>query len=428
MRTLLTCTLFLALATSLHAQFIVPDRSFRCPASETTCKGLPAHEDKQSKAGHRFAINYVEYDDSGRPWKPRELQDAVAEVQHAIGKDHKGAALIVVYIHGWENNADEPPGCQDVCRFRDILLPRLADAQAEAGHPLNVLGVYLAWRGLTFTMEPFKHGITYWHRRAIARREGETGMYDAINEIEQAVHPYRRQYVLVLAGHSFGARVLENAVDAKHHGRQGIMLRYREQREQVLKMQARQPLTAEQQAFRLNPELPADLILYINAATASRVTRQTLNEIRALCRENDPLCNSDPFYVAVTSRADWATGILMPVANAIFPSLSADRYWLFSAANSPWLHTHDVYKSCDQPSTLVCFTVLSHAPNYQEGIAARPDRDQVQGKENHPFWIFNVGGDVMNSHGDVWNPTVTELVTNIITQHPKFQTLSKTAP
>lgn len=422
MRALLSCLLFLGVTTYLRAQFIVPDRPFRCLASETTCKGLPAHEERHSAGGHAFSINYVEYKDSGTPWKPRELDDAVAEVQHAIGEDHKGGALVVVYIHGWENNADEPPGWQDVKRFRDILLPRLADTQAGSGHPLKVVGVYLAWRGLTFTKEPLKHGITYWHRRAISRHEGETGMYDAISAIEQAVHPYRKKYVLVLAGHSFGSRVLENAVDTRHHdGRQGSMLQYREQRKNFLAMQANKE-------HPLNPELPADLILYINAATSSRVTRQTLKDIHTLCKKGeDPLCNADPFYVAVTSSADWATGILMPVANAILPSLPADRYWLVSAANSPSLHTAKVDKSCKEASDLLSFTVLSSTPNVQECIAAIPGKEEVPEKQNHPFWIFNVGSNVMNSHGDVWNPTITELITNIITRQPKFQALSLTA-
>ena len=428
MQTLLSCLLFLGVATSIHAQFIVPDRSFRCPASETACVGLPAHEERVSQAGNAFVINYVEYKENGKRWKPKELDDAVDEVENAIGEDHQGKALVVVYIHGWENNADEPPGCQDVCRFRDTLLPHLADAQAETGHPLKVVGIYLAWRGLTFTKEPFKHGITYWHRRAVARHEGETGMYDAVIAIEQAVHPYRKSYVLVFAGHSFGARVLEHAVDTEHNGRPGFMLEYRRQRKSLAAKQAAHTLTAEDTERLLNPELPADLILYINAATSSRVARQTLKDIHAICKkEDDPICNTDPFYVAVTSRADWATGILMPIANAIFPSLPADRYWLISAANSPSLHTHSVDKPCNVTSDLLCFPVLSAASSYQEGIAAIPGREQMAGRQNHPFWIFNVGSEVMNSHGDVWNLTVTDLVTNIITRHPKFQELSKIA-
>jgi hypothetical protein len=301
--------------------------------------------------------------------------------------------------------------------------------QAASGRPLKVVGVYLGWRGLTFTKEPFKHGVTYWHRRNIARHEGETGMYNAISAIEQAVRPYRKNYVLVLAGHSFGSRVLENAVDTKHHdGRKGSMLQYREMRKTFLAVQANMALTADQKARALNPELPADLILYINAATSSRIARQTLRDIRSLCNVgNDPLCNADPLYVAVTSRVDWATGILMPVANAIFPALPADRYWLLSAANSPSLHTDRVDKSCKEGGDLLSFTVLSSTPHFQECIAAIPGKEEVTGRKNQPFWIFNVAGDVMNSHGDVWNPTVTELITQIITRHPKFQALSLAA-
>lgn len=158
------------------------------------------------------------------------------------------------------------------------------------------------------------------------------------------------------------------------------------------------------------------------------MTRQTLKDIRALCKTGkDPLCNADPFYVAITSKVDWATGILMPVANAILPSLAADRYWLLSAADSPSLHTDKVDKSCKEDGDLLSFTVMSGTPNVQECIATIPGKEEVAGKQNYPFWVFNVGGDVMNSHGDVWNPTVTELITNIITRHPKFQALSLTA-
>jgi hypothetical protein len=429
MRTLLSFLLFTGFTTCLSAQFIVPDRPFHCPASETACKGFLDQEEGHSAAGHAFTINYVEYKDNGTRWKPRELDDAVAEVHQAIGEDRKGSALVVVYVHGWENNADEPSACQDVCRFKGILLPRLADTQAASGHPLKVVGIYLGWRGLTFTKEPLKHGITYWHRRDIARREGEAGIYDAIDAIEQAVHPYRKNYVLVLAGHSFGSRVLENAVDTRHHdGRQGSMLQYREQRKNFLTIRANRALNAEKQPLLLNPELPVDLVLYINAATSSRVTRQTLKDIRTLCKiGDDPLCNADPFYVAITSTADWATGILMPVANAILPSLPADRYWLVSAANSPSLHTDEVDKSCKEATDLLSFTLLPSKPDVQECIAALPGKTQVSGHQNHPFWIFNVGADVMNSHGDVWNQTVTELITNIITRHPKFQALSLAA-
>lgn len=419
-------------AISLRAQFIVPDRPYHCPTSVPACKGFPDHEQRVSKAGHTFDINYVEYNDQGKPWNPVELEDAVDEIKATIGADHSGQALVIVYIHGWQNNADEPPDCEDVCSFRDTLLPSLADAQARSGHPLRVLGIYLGWRGLTFTKEPFKHGITYWHRRTIARRDGEDGMYDAISAIEQAVRPYRSHYVLVLAGHSFGSRVLENAVDTAHHGREGLMLQYREARKSLLATKAGgklRTLTSEQKEYLLNPQLPADLILYINAATSSRVTRRTLKDIRELCKQgSDPLCEADPLYVAVTSRADWATGTLMPIANFLGPDISADRYWLRSAANSPSLHTHEVHSSCNSTNDLLCFNVLSHQPPSQEGIAAIPGRGQVAGKQNHPFWIFNVGGEVMDSHVDVWNPTVTDLVTSIITRHPKFEALSKAAP
>jgi hypothetical protein len=149
----------LAFTSALRAQFLVKDQEYRCPPSAQNCSSLhhlSSFEERTTAHGNKFTLNYVEYNDRGEPWNKQELSDALAQVRSARG-DGSQNVLVMVYIHGWQNNADEVPGsCQDVCKFRDTLLVTLADEQAESGKPLKVVGIYLAWRGLTFTVEPFK--------------------------------------------------------------------------------------------------------------------------------------------------------------------------------------------------------------------------------------------------------------------------------
>jgi hypothetical protein len=50
--------------------------------------------------------------------------------------------FLVIYIHGWQNNANSG----DVCRFEHFIdtLSRYPEA---VGRKVNVIGVYIAWRG-----------------------------------------------------------------------------------------------------------------------------------------------------------------------------------------------------------------------------------------------------------------------------------------
>jgi hypothetical protein len=98
------------------------------------------------------------------------------------------------------------------------------------------------------------------------------------------------------------------------------------------------------EAHKAAPLPPADMIIYANAATASTVTRRTIKEWGKFCKEpsDSAVCSAHPFWLAFTSTGDFATGLIMPIANAVFPAITSDGFHLISAANTPWLHTHEV--------------------------------------------------------------------------------------
>ena len=64
--------------------------------------------------------------------------------------------LLFVYIHGWMNNADSG----DVCRFEHFvdMVSRLPEVTQGK---INVIGVYIAWRGKNLTV-PGLNLLTFW--------------------------------------------------------------------------------------------------------------------------------------------------------------------------------------------------------------------------------------------------------------------------
>lgn len=429
------CVILLAsaLAPAAQAQFLVPDQQYRCAPSNARCRGAhkpPAFELGLSDYKHSpYTINYVEYNDKSGYWDEQELKDSVNQVT-AAEDGRNQSPLVVVYVHGWQNNASDVSG--DVVKFRG-LMSRLADEYPVGlpGKAPQVVGIYLAWRGLTFTVEPFKHIVSYWPRRQIAKKLGQIGVRDAVCRVESAIHDNRSNTVLILAGHSFGARALENAIEISDpSGRCPTMQDYFDQ---LHTLAARGHASVEE--IHNLPDLPADLIVYVNAATSSEKSRERVAQIRHDCprASSAAVCSADPLYIAFTSTNDLATGLLMPIANLVFPDLRSDKLHPISAADSPWMHTHHAPEPGCPDKKGTCFTIAGektepvqyHLPR----IAGKAEVPGVKGNRSgtDPFWIFNVHSNLVNGHGDVWNPNVENMLTAILRNNGRFQHVTRAA-
>jgi hypothetical protein len=401
-----SCRIFglFSLASALSAApFLVGDRPYHCGSDH--------------RRESNFTMNFVEFKDNGKPHCSEQLAHALEQIDRA--RSDNESVVVLAYIHGWKNNANEDLSA-DVKKF-STEVDRISKILPQSGSDKNppLVGIYLAWRGLTLTVEPFKT-ISYWPRRAVARRVGRTGIYDAVEQIVNKVGEARSRTTLVFVGHSFGARVLENAADAAG-GKPGFMNRHLQVMKQRQLARRRSPMTME---LKEAPQPPADLIVYVNAATASTVTRRTVKEWEAICKEgsDSAVCAAHPFWLAFTSTADVATGVIMPIANAVFPALSSDGLHLISAANTPWLHTHDVHEeTCEKnrkpddfncpPGSKAdaCFGAIRDASKYCYEIRRVNPTEPVK-----TFWIMNVNGHVVKDHGDIWNANVINLILSIM--------------
>lgn len=424
-----------ALLSAARAQLSVPDQQYRCPPTEDECgktHKLPAFELGASDVNHHpYTINYVEFTDKGVLWDPHELKDAVKQITAAAdgGSQHP---LVVVYVHGWQNNASNISG--DVVKFSGFI-SRLADDYPVGlpGKAPQVVGIYLAWRGLTIRFEPFKYFLSYWPRRQVAKNVGRTGIKNAVEVIKDAVNinpTVRANTFLIFAGHSFGARVLENAIDGLDaKGNPGFMRQYFEEMHKTAQTASIQHAKVSDEQVRALPLMPADLVVYVNAATSSAMTRKRVRQVKKDCPNfrSHPICSADPLYIAFTSTNDLATGLVMPIANLVLPDLISDKLNLISAANSPWMHTHHAPEPGCPQGEVICFDIArTNQPPTRYYLPRIPGKAQVpksedQAFDSDPFWIFNVHSNLVNGHGDVWNPNVANMLTVIIQNNRRFQ-------
>lgn len=176
-------------------------------------------------------LGVVEYDDEGF-LQDRSQADAVLERIRKVNADlkkkgDKGNHLIVLYIHGWQQNARYENG--NLRSYAETMEKWVADHIAK-GH--DVTAVYIAWRGKSSVSPLGTEFLTsFWNRKSasvnvamgqlpefLARVEYLADKYNRETSSVQVngsatVLPNKRQGVrLVSIGHSFGASVLLNAV------------------------------------------------------------------------------------------------------------------------------------------------------------------------------------------------------------------------
>jgi hypothetical protein len=273
-----------------------------------------------------YKMAVIEFEENGRMADP--LQEAAARklIETEKARVKNGKIITVVYIHGWKNNASEaPPGRKpkDVEKFQGALLELGHRAAVAAGREMRpavpVVGIYMAWRGKTLMGPNWFTFASLWSRRNTANNIGDGPDLGAIlDRYITLTNEGTDQSRIVLIGHSFGARVLEHAIESKD-----IRLHDDPVGDGVVRPRV-------------------DLVLYVNSANDSRLSMRRVQEYRGKnlrvrhpdfnegeCRGKaaaklpvDPevraaRCRDYPLLVAISSTGDAATRQLLPIANTI---------------------------------------------------------------------------------------------------------------
>jgi hypothetical protein len=430
-----------------------PNGNVHCPNGfnvsgeiEHLCSSEPSH----GYGDHDFSLNFIEFRDSGEPFDPTQLPAALAQLRDA-GAKNSGKTIVFIYIHGWHNGADERPQADsadcgahlydgDVAKFRNCGLKVIAAnyPPSSSGAPPRVVGIYLAWHGTDFGWPPFSYVPSYPIRRGFARHVGLKGMAEALESIFSTIQENRDSYFVIAMGHSFGARVLEAADEFKHPSGEGDHPAG-EEKPPAAGIMTKVRLHVSSPAYnqKKDDKLPVDLIFYVNAATSHFISRRTIAEWGAACKKDTstPGCGPRPLYLAVSSRADVLTAIVMPIANIAFFWFPTDRYHIISAANTPWMQTHSIPRKVDGSESLpeyaFCFAIPT-SPTQNDFYEVDPKKGRVPAI----FWDMNTDHWdaslleilhvipglrqmtnrhwVISSHGDVWNTGVFNMVYAVI--------------
>jgi hypothetical protein len=275
---------------------------------------------------------------------------------------------------------------------------------------LHPIGVYFGWRG-EITSFPVVRQFTFFSRKAAAERLASNfDCYDAIAAISQAAresHGASQQYT-VLIGHSFGGLVVERAVahaiNAEMHGH----------------------ATADR-------SLPADLILMVNPASDSILTRQMIAALYSRHTEK-----SRPFLVSLTSTGDAATGTAFPLSTSLAATTKAfndvevpgtqqrnseRQFYTSTPGHNEFLINHETVKlpkTMTAPDGMSALqTNLSHNLTGEVFTTDGPPGTlelwhlKAVGSVDVPYWDVKVDPAIIKDHGDIWNPKAQAMMAAI---------------
>ena len=351
-----------------------------------------------------YALAFVEFDDQGWFYQPGQLKAVMDLLNREAEKQNLG---IFVFVHGWKHTAKGDD--RNVDEFRRIL-KRVSES---AGASERVVGIYVGWRGLSATVEPFKEA-SFWDRKFTADHVAKGSAREIFARLRQfAGERNQRQpgrVRIVAMGHSFGALVLYNAVS------------------QSLVEAALGPGSV-QHYF--------DLIVLINPAfEASRY--EPVHHI-AQCRTYP--ADQQPILVSMTAANDWATGTFFKLGRKLSTFLEAYNSKIESReeeANHNTVgfveryHTHSLYVgtvgaadheeksrvACAVPRADECVDLFDQD---RRPASAAPTNEDEQYPKNmllrheprsncdphNPFWIVKTDKNVIDGHDDFYKPERT---------------------
>ena len=296
-----------------------------------------------------FYRAWLEFSDAGHAWQEQQKTAILHKIEE-LGKS-KRPLLIVVYIHGWHNNADnnnpETDRSRNAVKF-DYFLARHADQARrlfeQRGHatPPAVLGIYVGWRGDSLTTPGLKM-TTIGDRAEAANRLAENHLYStdlgpSLRDIASALHRADPNGRMMVVGHSLGGRIVTRLF-------MGDIAQGKEQ-----------PLGKNSLLVALEPAIGADCY------------DQTLGPTHK--GKGGP-----PTFASVTSQSDSAVGWIYRIGSVIIPDCDSS-----SPAHGVSIGDYDAY--------------LTHQVlyNYDEKKLIAPDPSVTFPPDNSPDNWFEVAG------------------------------------
>jgi hypothetical protein len=345
-------------------------------------------------ADGRYKLAFIEFGDQGSALDTSQRTAALSVIQQAQ------RPLLFVYIHGWQNNANSG----DVCRFEHFI-DTVSRYPEITGRKIDVIGVYIAWRGVDVTL-PLAKFLTFWSRKnAGGTIAAQNGCLAILSELALAARaPDKKYHHCVLLGHSFGGLVLENTI-------------------------SHSILDASSTGSRNTS--PWDMAVAFNAADSSIGSRQLMSELDYLYKY-DPVRHAyigrspgaeqgsvveenRPFLVILQSENDRATGQFFPIGTELYNLVNLRAHWdrvPVPGSNGQKVSEREFYTHTPGNNKhLVNFHVVPLGEaTPPAGLRAKENRAfEANIRENHPDYFFytsehNDGRDDRFCHDANYNP------------------------
>ena len=257
-------------------------------------------------ADGRYKLAFIEFGDQGSPLDNSQRKAALEAIHQAK------RPLLFVYIHGWQNNATSA----DVCRFEHFL-DMVSSFPEFTGRKINVIGVYIAWRGKDLTV-PGLNFLTFWSRKAAGG--GIAGANSCLASIEElavaAREPGKDYHHTVLLGHSFGALVLGNTISHSILGANGEGGRSSSAWDMAVAFNSADSSITTRQLMS-----EFDYLYTYDPQKRAYVSRGNLGEDTAAVSENRPA------LVLLQSENDSATGQIFPIGQGVIDVAALHFHW-----------------------------------------------------------------------------------------------------
>jgi hypothetical protein len=331
----------------------------------------------ETDGGLPYAVAVVEFDDQGEPWDPRQLEDTLALIRK-YNRESEHGVVLYQFIHGWKHNASREEGDESrLAWFEDQVasLARRSDVglRGEPGANRPVIGLYLGWRGRTYSL-PILIDASFWNRRVAAHRVASMRLLEVLYRTADAAneHPDSK---CVLVGHSMGGLVLEKTLGP------AIVT----------------ALVAAERTATPAP-LQYDLIVSANPSVEALYSKQLIDIFKRggtrlfLEDEHGELTDArGPLLVSITSEADEVTRWIFPFAMGV---------------NSVFVRYRD-YSDRESPSQRrLGLRTAGHAP---------PQR-----WNDTPFWVFQLPREIGGGHSDIDSPLWGEVMRALMERNEVF--------
>jgi len=388
------------------------------------------------ETAHDYKLGFVEFDDQGWFWNREQLRkvEEAIRTEAGIGQTNSHGVIMVLFAHGWKNNADFEN--LNVITFRAMLRELKKAEHIQSGienrAERNVVGIYLGWRGLSAKVEPFKE-LSFWSRKSTAHKVGDGAMTEVLVNLEDLQRASNETIArgaprteLIIIGHSFGGAAVYSAIS------QMVTERF------VETVPGGRPLKPlGDQVILLNP-----------AFEASR--HYNLNELAVSISKYPE--SQRPVLSVFTSKGDWATHYAFPIGrffSTIFQRFRSDKSqrsanWQAVGWFKPFI-THTLAYDAKAKATETDHSTLNTQSNKQElpgheKLQQSVGNVSVQRKKWHPnaatpavyefddcilkpkesfrpgdpFLVVSVDKKIMSGHTDINNPVLINFLREFI--------------